>query len=201
MAYSDFTLKRVKSELNLQIMETLGLFATIEPIPVSDALHQSLKRNLPLALAINTEKARSELIVINILLELREQRLDQISLFSGIDFNIDKDQGLVGYCDYIISASPEQFYVEKPVIAIVEAKNENLVSGLGQCVAEMYAADLYNAQENGIQSVIYGAVTTGDEWRFLKLMGRSVHIDLDSYYISEIEKILGILVQMTCDQT
>ncbi|MEM9538202.1 MAG: hypothetical protein AAGA60_01685 [Cyanobacteria bacterium P01_E01_bin.42] len=196
MAYSDFTLKKVKSDLGLKIVENRSLFSATPPLEISDYLSQTLKRNVPLALSINTEKARSELIIVNILLEVKDKLSGEIGLFSGIDFNVDRDRGLVGFCDYIISGSSEQFYLDRPVITIVEAKNENIISGLGQCVAEMYAANLFNEQENINLSTIYGAVTTGDEWRFLQLEKQTIAIDLDSYYISNIAKIVGILVQM-----
>ena len=74
------------------------------------------------------------------LLELRRIFDRKISFFSGIEFNIDKERGLNGFCDFLISCSPEQLFVKAPVIAIVEAKNENIMSGIGQCIAEMVAA-------------------------------------------------------------
>ena len=196
MAYSDFTLKKVKSDFDIQMVESDSLFSHIEAIEISDYLTSTLKRNVPLALAINTEKARSELIIINILLEVKEKLSGKISLFSGIDFNVDKEKGLNGFCDYIISASQEQFYLDMPVVTVVEAKNENIVSGLGQCIAEMYAAQLYNKKGNCDCPCVYGTVTTGDEWKFIKLEGNMVYIDYDAYYITEIKKIIGILVEM-----
>ncbi|NEP36820.1 MULTISPECIES: hypothetical protein [unclassified Moorena] len=196
MAYSDFTLKKVKLDFNIQTVEDQSLFSNSEEIQISDYLAQTLKRNLPLALAINTEKARSELIIINILLEVKEKSSQKISLFSGIDFNVDKEKGLTGFCDYIISGSEEQLYLDLPVITIVEAKNENIISGLGQCIAEMYAAQLFNQEESYDLPCVYGAVTTGDEWRFVKLEKNVAYIDNDSYYISDINKVIGILVNM-----
>lgn len=196
MAYSDFTLKKVKSDLNIQTVENHSLFSNIEELSISDYLAQTLKRNVPLALAINTEKARSELIIINILLEVKEQSSQKISLFSGIDFNVDKEKGLTVFCDYIIGGSEEQLYLDAPVITIVEAKNENIISGLGQCLAEMYAAQLFNQKENHDFPYVYGAVTTGDEWKFVKLEKNLAYIDNDLYYISDINKIIGILVKM-----
>ncbi|OLT59366.1 hypothetical protein [Moorena bouillonii] len=196
MAYSDFTLKKVKLDFNIQTVEDQSLFSNTEEIQISDYLAQTLKRNVPLALAINTEKARSELIIINILLEVKEKASEKISLFSGIDFNVDKEKGLTGFCDYIISGSEEQLYLELPVITIVEAKNENIISGLGQCIAEMYAAQLFNQEASYELPCVYGAVTTGDEWRFIKLEKNVAYIDNDSYYISDINKIIGILVNM-----
>jgi hypothetical protein len=81
MAYSDFTLKPVKSELNIKVIENEELFSNIDGIEISQLLQTILKRNVPLALAINTEKARSELIIANILLEVKQQLNNEISFF------------------------------------------------------------------------------------------------------------------------
>ncbi len=196
MAYSDFNLKKVRSELNLKLVERNSVFSHIRPVEISNYLKDTLKRNVPLALAINTEKARSELIIINILLEIKDKFPDKISLFSGIDFNVDKEKGLTGFCDFIISNSPEQLFLDSPVITIAEAKNENIIAGLGQCIAEMYASEIYNKNEGHHPSSVYGAVTTGDEWKFLKLTEDTAYIDTDHYYINDIEKIVGILTEM-----
>ena len=196
MAYSDFTLKKIKTELNIKIVEKNSVFSHIKSVEISSYLKNTLKRNIPLALAINTEKARSEMIIINILLEIKEKFSDKISLFSGIDFNVDKEKGLTGFCDFIFSNSPEQLYLDSPVITITEAKNENIVSGLGQCIAEMYASQIYNEKEGYDLSSVYGGVTTGDEWKFIKLIKDTAYIDADNYYINDIEKIVGILTEM-----
>lgn len=196
MAYSDFTLKKVKTDFNLKTVENVSLFSDIQPMEISEYLAKTLERNVPLALSINTEKARSELIIINILVEVKEMLSEEVSLFSGVDFTVDKERGLNGYCDYIMSNSSEQLYIDTPVVAIVEAKNENIISGLGQCIAEMYAAVLYNEREEIHLPCIYGAVTTGDEWKFLKLEEDTAYIDRPSYYMSDLAKIIGILVNM-----
>lgn len=196
MAYSDFTLKRAKTELGLLLIEREGAFTDVPAVAVSDYTRETLRRNVPLALAINTEKARSELIIINILLELRAQAVPPVSLFSGIDFTVDKERGLNGFCDYIVSGSAEQLYLDKPVVSVVEAKNESIVSGLGQCLAEMYAAIIFNAQE-GHSGPVYGAVTSGDEWKFLRLHNNTAMIDINSYYVNDIGRIIGILAAMT----
>lgn len=196
MAYSDFTLKKIKSELNIKIVEKNSVFSHIKSVEISSYLKNTLKRNIPLALAINTEKARSEMIIINILLEIKEKFSDKISLFSGIDFNVDKEKGLTGFCDFIFSNSPEQLYLDSPVITITEAKNENIISCLGPCIAEMYASQIYNEKEGYDLSSVYGGVTTGDEWKFVKLIKDTAYIDADNYYINDIEKIVGILTEM-----
>ena len=151
---------------------------------------------MPLAVSINTEKARSELIVVNILLELRRLFQRQVSLFSGVDFTVDKDRGLNGFCDFLMSASSEQLFVNVPVVAIVEAKNDNLMSELGQCAAEMVAAQIFNQREDHPLPAIYGAVTTGTMWIFLKLAEGQIAIDLKEYGIEQPDKIMGILSAM-----
>ena len=195
MAYSDFSLTKFKKIFNITIDEEADLFATVEPIEISEKLTNTLEETTELALAINTEKARSEMMITPILLEVRRKANYQISLFSGTDFNVDVERGLNGYCDFVISRSREQLTINAPVLIIVEAKNENIKDGLGQCAAAMLAAQLFNEQEGNEIKTIYGAVTTGDIWKFLKLEGTDIFIDLNNYYIKELNKILGILCQ------
>ncbi|HRX70847.1 MAG TPA: hypothetical protein P5329_06700 [Candidatus Competibacteraceae bacterium] len=195
MAYSDFTLTDVKEKLGLVLTEKVNLFYQTETLEYSDHLKETLKYNVPLATSINTEKARSELIVTPVLVEVIKLLNQEISLFSGIEFNVDKSRGLNGVCDYIISLSPEQLFLDTPVITIVEAKNDNIKAGLAQCISEMLAASLYN-QERGNNIDVYGVVTTGSLWNFLKLTEKTVSVDLEEHHISNIAKILGIFVSI-----
>jgi hypothetical protein len=196
MSYSDFNLKKVKDDFGLNIIEDRDLFSKIPERPVSEYLSVTLNYNVPLAMAVGTEKARSEFIIANVLLELRKILENKISLFSGVIMDVDKGKGLTGFCDFIISKSPEQFYLSAPIIAVVEAKNEYIVSGLGQCIAEMYASRLFNDREGLSLPAIYGAVTTGNTWKFLKQEGYDVYIDLQEYHIANAGKIMAILVEM-----
>jgi hypothetical protein len=152
-----------------------------------------LRENIPLGLAINTEKARSELLISPILVELRKTLGHKISLFSGIEFNIDPSRGLNGVCDFLISASPTQIMLTAPIIQIVEAKNENIKSGIPQCIAEMRAAQIFNEQKHTPFPTIYGVVTIGSSWKFMQLRENSITIDIMEYFIDNVEKILGIL--------
>jgi hypothetical protein len=195
MVYSEFTLAKVRQDFNLTLQEGQNLFATVAAVAPSNLLTAILDEYLPLAIAINSEKARSEFIIAPVLGEVRRLSSYQVSLFSGKEFNIDKDKGLTGFCDFILSCSPEQLYITSPVIEITEAKNEDIISGLGQCIASMVAAQLFNQQSGNNIDVIYGAVTTGTAWRFLTLRDQVVSIDAIEYYIKEVDKILGILIQ------
>ena len=194
MSYSNFTLSKVKKDFSITTAETERLFSQIAPVQPSELLMLNLKENLSLATAINTEKARSELIIMPVLTEVRRILKGQVSLFSGAEFNVDLERGLNGTCDFILARSPEQFFITKPVITIVEAKRENIPSGLGQCIAAMIAARQFNEQEGEPIDIIYGVVTTGTDWKFLKLIQQVAYIDSSNYFISEVDRILGILI-------
>jgi hypothetical protein len=196
VAYSDFTLKKVVQEFALTLSENENLFCDCAGVEPSAFLMETLKENVPLALSISTEKARSELIIINLFIELRKKYDHKISLFSGVKFDVDASKNLNGFCDFIISSSPEQLFITAPIIAVVEAKNENIISGLGQCIAEMIAVQQFNADEKQEIPTIYGIVTTGNAWKFLKIINRDVFIDAKEYHIDNTAKILGILAAM-----
>lgn len=196
MAYSNFTLSDFIKQFGLILKDKNDLFADIPEVEYSEYLDFTLKYSLPLASEINTEKARSEMIITPILLELRRMLDDKISLFSGKEFNVDLERGLNGACDFLISLSESQIVIMAPVIAIVEAKKEDLIAGLGQCAAEMYAAQLFNQKEGNQIKIIYGVMTSGTVWRFLKLEGNALDIDVVEYYIKDVGKILGILLSL-----
>jgi hypothetical protein len=195
MAYSDFTIAKVREAFNLVLEEDLNLFANIDRVQPSELLQMILKEYLTLAIAINSEKSRSEFIIAPVLAELKSLSNHQISLFSGKEFNVDSSKGLTGYCDFILSHSKEQLYISAPVTTIVEAKNENIIGGMGQCIAEMVAAQTFNQQAGKSIHTIYGVVTSGTNWRFLTLYENTVCIDTIEYYIKEVDKILAILLQ------
>ena len=194
MSYSEFTLETACQSFQLGLDLDTDLFGTVPPAPVSPLLRSIFEDYVPLATSIHTEKARSEFIVAPILAEVRRLTDKRISLFSGVTFEIDKAQGLDGVCDFILAASSNQLVLSRPVVTIVEAKNDNIKSGLGQCIAEMVAARLFNQRQQEGPAIIHGAVTTGSVWKFLKLDGATVFIDRLEYYLDQLDKVLGILL-------
>jgi hypothetical protein len=201
MSYSDFNLDKVLKTFDLAYSEIIEIFTPIPELECSRLLTETLQENLPVALGSNTEKSRSELIIAPILMEVRRLLQHRVSLFSGIDFTVDAERGLNGNCDFLISRSPELLIVKAPVIAIVEAKKENINSGLGQCIAEMLAAKIFNEREGNEIATIYGAVTTGDRWKFLKLEGQAISVEIGEILLSNLGKILGILAFGMDDRT
>ncbi|WP_353735664.1 MULTISPECIES: hypothetical protein [unclassified Okeania] len=133
------------------------------------------------------------MIIAPILIDIKRQNQEQINIFSGIDFTVEPETGLKGSCDFLITKSSEMLIVTAPIIVIVEAKKENLNLGLGQCIAEMIAAKIFNQKEGNNISTIYGAITSGTNWRFLQLQEQNIIIDLTEYYLNQVNLIMGIL--------
>ena len=196
MPYSQFTFSKVKEQFGLTIAEGIRFFPEhIAPIAPSPKLLAILE-DIPWAIAVDTEKARSEVIINPILLELRRIFDRQISVFSGEEFSVDPAIGLTGFCDFLISKSPEQLAIEAPAIVVIEAKKADLKVGIGQCIAEMVAAQRFNQASDRPVSAIYGCISSGTQWRFLKLENSVVTIDLTDYPLLPVEVILGFLVWM-----
>lgn len=193
MPYSQFKLDNIKQELGLELRDHISLFRDVPPVEYSAFLSALLAKYSPLAIAIGTEKSKSEFIIAPILYELKEQLENKVSLFSGKEFNVEPEKGLAGFCDFLISKSPEQLIIESPVITVVGAKNDNILSGVGQCIAEMVAAQIFNERHQNPIPAIYGVITTGSNWKFLRLRGNIVEVDFDEYYLNDVGKILGIL--------
>ena len=199
MAYSDFSLKEVSLRFGLTI-DKKPYFDDVPELAPSPTLETILGYFDPLARAINTEKARSEFLIAPILAEVRLMLSNRVSLFSGIDFPAAPEQGLNGVCDFLMSRSPEQNFLLAPVVAIVEARNGNLGTGLGQCIAEVVGARFYNEREGRPIPSLFGVVTTGTSWQFLRLDGSVVGLDPREYPVEQLGKILGILALMLDDQ-
>ncbi|MEQ9482191.1 hypothetical protein [Coleofasciculus sp. F4-SAH-05] len=194
MSYREFTWSKAKQDFSLKTIEGDRFFPVLPEVQPSSLLQEMLQRNIPWAIAVGNEKARSEAIINPILLEVQQVLERKISVFSGEEFNVDPKAGLNGICDFLISQSPEQIVVEAPVLVVVEAKKDDLKRGMGQCLAEMVAAQRFNRANEQAIPTIYGSVTTGTAWRFLKLEDSIVTVDLTDYPVPPVEQVLSILV-------
>jgi hypothetical protein len=195
MPYSSFTIDRVKRQFELNI-HTDRFFADLPPLAPRSWFRESLAVSAAFAAVQGSEKVRSELIVAPLLFELRELLDRQIGLFSGVDFTIDIESGLNGICDFLLTRSTDELIVEAPALVLIEAKKGDLNAGWGQCAAEMVAAQKFNQLADREVATIYGSVTTGTQWQFLKLVGQDLTIDATEYSLDPIERILGILKWM-----
>lgn len=126
---------------------------------------------------------------------------DRVSVFSGIDLSIDAALGRTGRCDFILARNPLQLELAAPACVLVEAKNENILAGVPQCLAEMVAAQRFNRAAGIELEFISGVVTTGFLWRFLRLSGANAHVDGVEYSMDLREKIYGILTHIALGTT
>lgn len=198
MSYSSFTALELEDKFGIQQSYERDLFANIAPRKSSELLLAILNQNISFALEQGTEKARSELIIAPVFIELCNQTERQVNVFSGVEFNVDRKLGLTGWADFLVSRSTFRRGIKSPVVIAVEAKQQDFEGGVTQCIAEMYAAKLYNERHHNPTDKIYGCVTTGDIWRFLVLENNEAKIETTSLDVGEdLERILGILYAMS----
>ncbi len=199
MPYSSFTLEEVKEKFTLQL-QAIKFFPELSPIPPSKWLEQTLVMALPLAQTTGSEKARSEFIIAPILLEIRSLTNNSISIFSGEEFTVDRELGLSGICDFLISQTTTQFMINAPILALVEAKKGILRDGWGQCIAEMVAAKKFNDNRGKSVKYIYGIVTSGSLWHFFQMQEDIVLIDPNEYSLLPTDQLLAALKWMVSNE-
>jgi hypothetical protein len=192
MAFRDFRFPQVQQDLGLTAHDA-DLFASAAVFPVAPEIAAFVQYAVALAAANGTEKAKSEFLIAPVLVELRRALHDSFHLFSGLEWEVDADRGLNGYCDFLLTKGESQYILGAPFVAVVEGKNDLIRPGLGQCIAAMYAAQLANQQAKTAITTVYGIVSTGSAWKFLRLEGNVVTIDIPEYYIDNLPKIMGIL--------
>jgi hypothetical protein len=189
-SYSKFTFDDL-SALKITVEEGQVFPKPILPVEASDFLLKELERNRRRKL--RSEKAKSEFLISPILGEIEERNPTVFAFYSGYNFTVDKEKGLKGFCDYIFSLNPKSLVIEAPVFSVVEAKNDNLDDGVPQCVAELYAASIFNARKGTDIPVLYGATTFGFEWKFIRFENMTAIVDTKIYFLNQLPELLGVL--------
>jgi hypothetical protein len=190
MAYSDYTtLQKLNNELGIA-HKRQKLFMTIQPVLPSEKLLEDLQEAQNYY-SLTTEKAKSEFLITPILREVKRTHVNQVGVFSGVNLDLPT-AGLSGFCDFILSRRPDAIELTAPIFCLVEAKNRTLEEGFAQCAAEMYAAVLFNEQDQQPTSFMYGCVTNGYEWCFLRLENKMIQIDAERFFLNDLKDILGI---------
>jgi hypothetical protein len=196
MAFRDFVYPKVLDKLHLTCQE-VDLSSGSSPLSVREEFATFFQEGLAIAvgsLGVCSEKAKSEFIIAPLLVELRRLMGRQFSVFSGMELNVNKARGLNGECDHILTKGSNQHLRDAPIVAVLEAKNEDYSQqGLGQCIAAMFAAQMRNEKDGRSVRRVFGAVTTGRAWRFLQLEGNVILMDWAQYGVQDLGKLLGIL--------
>jgi hypothetical protein len=129
--------------------------------------------------------------VFPVLVELRNNNDKFFTIYSGDNLNADDEKGLKGECDFILAKETHSFSISYPIMQLVEAKRNDVELGVPQCAAQMVGAKVFNEKKGARLEKIYGCVTTGDEWLFMKLE-EHLTIDTRKYYLVEIRELLAI---------
>jgi len=199
MSYSDYKdLKQLKKQWELDY-QVIDLFVDVSTVEASKYLLHTLAiaKSLP---STFSEKSRSENFITPILFEVYEQVQQSITIFSGCALNVNSQ--LSGICDYIIANKAKLLSLDCPIVCIIEAKNRSIEEGLAQAGAEMIAAQLFNQEEQSAIKNLYGVVTNGIEWKFLKLNeDKILYIDENLYFSTgeNLKVLLGVFLFLLHD--
>ncbi|WP_336622321.1 hypothetical protein [Chlorogloeopsis sp. ULAP01] len=158
-------------------------------LPIADSSQftrlQDLRQRLEEGIArvsLTSEAARREVLIAPILLEVAHITEATVN----IEYPIEVDQYLRGELDYYLQA--------KHSVLVVEAKQADITRGFTQLATELIALDSWVETED---SILYGAVTTGDIWQFgsFHRSSRMVTQDLMLYRVpTDLEVLMQILV-------
>lgn len=189
MAYRDFSLASLKEQLG--VTNHIGkLFEEVSPLAESEKLRRDLQ--IASLLPARSEKAKSELIVMPILIELMTQNNAFFTIYSGEILAADADRGLTDECDFILARNTGTFDIDVPMMIVVEAKKHDMDIGIPQCAAQMVGVQVFNQDRDEPINTVYGCVTTADDWRFMKLTESRLTIDSQKYYLGDLNKLLGV---------
>src|SRR5947209_1239860 len=191
MAYTEFTLESVEASFGLSARPG-ELFPGLSPVAVPAWLQDLLERGHQVA-ALVSEKARSEFLVAPVLLAAREFAQGDLAIYSGQRLDVDPERGLVGECDYILALTPPVPRLRAPLVTVLEAKKNDIEAGLGPCVAQMVGARVFNERSGQPCARLFGCVTTGEVWQFLRLEASDVIIDRTRVFIDNVGGILAVL--------
>jgi hypothetical protein len=196
MAYTDFTLEAALERFALNL-EVRLLVENVVPQTLPDHIRVFISQGFALSLRGGSEKARSEFVVAPMLLAVRQMLGERITIHSGLRFDIDKKVGLVGECDFLISSGNNfPMLVNSAVLSVVEAKKQDIEMGLGQCIAQMVAAQQFNTRKKTHVERVYGCVTNAETWQFMRLEGQELSFDRARYALSpqHFEAEAGVLL-------
>jgi hypothetical protein len=189
MSFSEFkTLAEVQQKYHLIYQE--ASFIQAQPIQPTATFQQDLEFCREHIDILSSEAARCEIIISPLLREIYKKYHTQLSFW--IQKSIAADGMLSGTPDYVIaSRSPlGKTVLEQPIVIIVEAKKNDFEQGWGQCLAELFAAQIIN---NTPEKPIYGIVTDGILWQFGKLERAVFTKNLENFTLDKLALLYGAL--------
>ena len=189
MAFTEFTTANVEEKLNLTLAPA-DLFPAVAPCAPPAWLPDILSR-MSQHIPAESEKARCETQIALILLAAAEAGSPPITVFSGEKLEVDAVKGLSGEFDFLLARTDPIPRIRAPLLMVAEAKKLDISGGLGQCIAQMEAARLFN-QKAGNDLTVFGCVTTGELWQFLRHDVTTVALDTRRYAVQQLDLLLGV---------
>lgn len=132
---------------------------------------------------LGSEQARREFLIAPVIREVCRQGRQQVR----VEYPASVSHWLKGSFDY---------YFQSTNLLVIEARRDNLDSGFTQLATELIALDQWSDAE---VPILYGAVTTGENWRFgiFQRKERLLLEDVKLYRVpEELELLLRILLGM-----
>lgn len=161
--------------------QSLQLPTASEKLDFLPTLEKRLLQTLELV-DLTSEMARRETLIAPVLLEVCAQTHQQLK----IEYAVDVNKWLRGSFDYFIPSAQN--------LLIIEAKQADLARGFVQLGAELIALDQWSTSHHPL---LYGAITTGDVWRFgyLERATKTLVQDIRLYSIpSDLQNLIAVLL-------
>ncbi len=182
------SLKRLAFDLPALDVSKIDVPVTGKPLAQAIAeLKAFIERRLP-NVRLTTEAARREILISPLVLSL----MDYASIQLRIEYGVKVSEQLKGSLDYYLQSQHN--------LLVIEAKNADLTRGFTQLAVELIALDRWTDSE---ESVLYGAVSTGDIWQFGRLIraNKQVEQDLTLYRIpTDLEALFQVLLSILTGQ-
>lgn len=161
--------------------QSLALPQVGQTPPFLPGLAARINRGLQL-IDLTTEVARREMLIAPILFEVCSYANQKLK----IEYAVNVGNWLRGTLDYLIPGEQQ--------LLVIEAKQADLARGFVQLGTELIALDQWT---NSTAPLIYGAVTTGDVWKFgyLERTSRILYRDINTYAVpANLELLVMILL-------
>jgi hypothetical protein len=148
-----------------------------------DNLKHRIEESLPY-ISLTSEAARRELLIAPLLLDVVHYTHAQLR----IEYPLTVTEQLKGSLDYYLYSSGK--------LLVIEAKNADLAKGFTQLAVELIALDQWIDSE---QTMLQGAVSTGDIWQFglLHREQKQIQQGLTLYRVpDDLESVVRILIKI-----
>ena len=193
LTFSDYFKLRARTEDILEyfgykkVNEMMNLEKSLIKMPMFDYLSSQIEDHL-IHISLENEITRREFLIAPILSFVRQ--LTHAKLNSEYWFEVSHQ--LKGSLDYYLKREND--------LLVVEAKNADLTRAFAQLAVEIVALD--KAEETD-KEIIYGAVSTGQEWQFGKLdrKNKTFYQGINVFVLpNNLEEIVRILIGILEDK-